>query len=162
MAEIQRTENPTISDVERIEIEIDKLPLDAAGIVEPRTLHEGRFSIYFLAALALAEGKVTTHNLTEEKVLNPELEALRKKVKAKGHSDVGLSSRVRVHMKDGTTYEKYTPAPKGSSENPLSAEELKEKFRDTSGLSPALAEEVIGNVMKLERVQSVAEILSLI
>jgi len=162
MAEIQRTENPTISDVERIEIEIDKLPLDAAGIVEPRTLHEGRFSIYFLSALALAEGKVTTDNLTEEKVLNRELNELRKKVKAKGLSDVGLSSHVKVHMKDGTIYEKYTAAPKGSSENPLSPEELKEKFRTTSFLRPAVAGEVIGKVMELERVQSLAEILSLI
>lgn len=153
---------PNISDVEQIEIEIDKLPLDAAGIVEPKTLHEGRFSIYFLAALALVEGKVTTDNLTEEKVLNPELEALRKKVKVKGLSDAGLSALVKIHMKDGTVYEKYTPAPKGSSENPLSDEELKEKFKTTSGLSPTIAEEVIEKVMRLEEVRSVNEILSLI
>jgi 2-methylcitrate dehydratase PrpD len=162
MVEIQKEMKPNISDVEQIEIEIDKLPLDAAGIVEPKTLHEGRFSIYFLAALALVEGKVTTDNLTEEKVLNPELEALRKKVKVKGLSDAGLSALVKIHMKDGTVYEKYTPAPKGSSENPLSDEELKEKFKTTSGLSPTIAEEVIEKVMRLEEVRSVNEILSLI
>ena len=162
MVEIQKKEKPPISDVEGIEIEIDKLPLDAAGIVEPKTLHEGRFSIYFLAALALSEGKVTTDNLTESKVLDAELETLRKKVKAKGLSDVGLSSHVKVHMKHGTTYEKYTLAPKGSSENPLSDEEVKEKFKITSGLSPTIAEEVIEKVMRLEEVRSINEILSLI
>lgn len=162
MVEIQKKEKPPISDVEGIEIEIDKLPLDAAGIVEPKTLHEGRFSIYFLAALALAEGKVTMDNLTEEKILDPELETLRKKIKARGLSDVGLSARVKVHMRDGTIYEEYTPAPKGSSENPVSDEEVKEKFKTTSGLSPTIAEEVIEKVMRLEEVRSVIEILSLI
>ncbi len=162
MIEIQKECHPLIEDVKAIEIDVDNLPLDAAGIVEPKTLHGGRFSIYFLAALALAEGKVTTDNLTEEKVLDPGLETLRKKVKARGLSNVGLSAHINVHMKDGTTYEKYTPAPKGSSENPLSDEELKEKFKTTSGLSPTIAEEVIEKVMRLEKLRSINEILSLI
>jgi len=150
MVEIQKEHHPPIEDVKAIEIEIDKLPLDAAGIVEAKTLHEGRFSIYFLAALALAEGKVTVDNLTGEKVLDAGLETLRKKVEARGLSNAGLSARVKVHMKDGTIHEKYTPAPKGSSENPLSTEEVKEKFKITSGLSPVVAGEVIEQVMGLE------------
>lgn len=162
MVEIQKKHHPRIEDVKEIEIEIDKLPLDAAGIVEPKTLHEGRFSTYFLAALALAEGKVTVDNLTEEKVLEPELERLRKKVKTIGLSDVGLSARVKVYMKDGTIHEKYTPAPKGSSENPLSTEEIKEKFKITSGLSSVVAGEVIERVMGLEGLPSLNEIISLI
>jgi len=162
MVEIHRTECPLISDVEEIEIEIDELPLDAAGIVEPRNVHEGRFSIYFLSALALAEGKITTENLTEEKVRDRELNELRKKVKAKGLSNIGLSSHVKVHMKDGITYEKYTSAPKGSSENPLTVEELKEKFMTASALSHSAAEKVIEKIMHLETVQSIGEILSVI
>ncbi len=162
MVEIQKKDNPPIRDVKEIEIEIDKVALDAAGTAEPKTLHEGRFSIYFLAALALSEGRVTIDNLTEENILNLELVVLRKKVRARGLSDAGLSCRARVHMKDGTIYEEYTPAPKGSSENPLATEEIKEKFRTTSGLSPAIAEEVIRKVMGLEGLPSVSEILSLI
>lgn len=78
MVEIQKQEGPSVSDVEKIEIEIDRLPLDAAGIREPKTLHEGRFSIYFVAALALREGRITIDNFTEEKVMDPELVSLRK------------------------------------------------------------------------------------
>lgn len=162
MVEIQKKQKLLISDVEGIEIEIDKLPLDAAGIVKPKTLHEGRFSIYFLAALALAEGKVTIDNLTEKKILNPELETLRKKITTRGLANVGLSAHVKVHMKDGTIYEEYTSAPKGSFENPLSTEELKGKFKVTSGLPTVIAEEVIEKVMGLEKLQSINEILSLI
>ena len=163
MVEIQKECHPIIEDVKAIEIEIDKLPLDAAGIVEPKTLHEGRFSIYFLAALALAEGKVTVDNLTEEKVLDPRLEILRKKINAKGGLfNVGLSASVKVYMKDGTIHEKYTPAPKGSSEKPLSTEEVIEKFKITSGLSPVVAGKVIEQVMGLDGLPSVNELISLI
>lgn len=161
MVEIRKNENPVISDIEKIELEIDELPLDAAGIIEPKTLHEARFSIYFLAALALTEGKVTVENFTERKVLEPELVALRKKIKATGLSNVGLSSNVAVHMKDGKIYKRYTPAPKGSLDKPLSPEELKDKFRSTSGLSPEKADRVIEKIMGLEKVESINEILSL-
>ncbi|MBL0715464.1 MAG: MmgE/PrpD family protein [Desulfosarcina sp.] len=162
MVEIRENEKPSVSDVEKIEIEIDTLPLDAAGIVEPRTLHEGRFSIYFLAGLALAEGKVTIENLIQEKILSPELVDLRKKVKATGHSGVGLSSHVKVYLKDGKIIEEYTSAPKGSVEKPLTPGELQEKFRTTCGLPPERAKAVIGKVMGLEKVGCMDEILSLI
>ena len=162
MVEIQNKENPLISDVEKVEIQIDNLPLDAAGRVKPETLHEARFSIYFLAALSLAEGKVTTENLIEEKVTSPEIEALRKKITTHGFSNICLSSHVKVYMKDGTIYERNTSAPKGSSENPLTVSEIKDKFRITSGLSPDRAGKLIESIMELEKAKSVAEILSLI
>ena len=162
MVEIKNENNPSVSDVEKVSIEIDNLPLDAAGIKEPKNLHEGRFSIYFLAALALSEGKVTTENLTGEKVLDPEINMLRKKIKIKGLDGVGLSSFVKLHMKDGRIYQKETPAPKGSSENPLSSDELKQKFIVTSGLSPAIAKQVIEKIMSMEDLKSMDEILSLI
>ena len=162
MVEIQNQEGPSVSDVEKIEIEIDRLPLDAAGIREPKTLHEGRFSIYFVAALALREGRITIDNFTEDKVMDPELVSLRKKVQAKGMLNVALSAKVRVIMKDGKVYERYTPAPKGSTENPLTFEALKDKFKTTSGLSPAAAERVIDKIMHMEKLSSIKEILSMI
>ena len=162
MVEIRKQENLHVSDIEKIEIEIDQLPLDAAGIVDPKTLHEGRFSIYFIAALALTEGKITVDNPTEEKVLDPDLITLRKKVHARGLFNASLSSKARIIMKDGKTYERHTPAPKGSTENPLTGEELKDKFKTTCGLSPDRAEAVIHQVMEMESLASVKDILTLL
>lgn len=159
MVEIRNQERPAVSDIERIDIEIDKLPLDAAGIKAPTTLHEGRFSIYLIAAMALRDGPPTIDNFTEEKVADPELIALREKVHATGLDNVALSSKARVVMKDGTVHERFTPAPKGSTENPLTGEELKDKFRATSGLSAERAESVIDRIMRMEELASVEEIL---
>jgi len=160
MVEIRNKEKPAISEIEKIEIEIDRLPLDAAGIKNPQTLHEGRFSIYFIAALALRNGHITVDNFTEEKVSDPELVALRKKVYATGLDNVALSAKVRIIMKDGTIYERFTPAPKGSTENPLTVEQLKDKFKITSGLSSERAESVIERIMRMEELSSVQDILN--
>ena len=65
-------------------------------------------------------------------------------------------------MKDGKVYERYTPAPKGSTENPLTFEALKDKFKTTSGLAPAAAERVIDKIMHMEKLSSIKEILSMI
>lgn len=162
MVEIQNQEKPRISDVEKIEIEIDQLPLDAAGIRDPKTLHEGRFSIYFIAALALREGQITLDTFTEDKVADAELISLRKKVQAKGMFNAALSAKARVIMTGGKVYERFTPAPKGSTENPISFEALKEKFRTTSGLSPEAAAHVIDQIMRMEELSSIKDILSLI
>jgi 2-methylcitrate dehydratase PrpD len=162
MVEIKDEINPVASDVEKIFIEIDNLPLDAAGIKDPKNLHEGRFSIYFLAALALSEGKVTTENLTAKKILDPEINTLKNKIETKGLDGVGLSSFVQMQMKNGRMYQKRTPAPKGSSENPLSPGELQQKFIVTSGLPPAIAEQVIEKVMCMEDLESMDEIISLL
>jgi 2-methylcitrate dehydratase PrpD len=162
MVEIRKEENPSVSEIEKIEIDIDQLPLDAAGIREPKTLHEGRFSIYFIAALALREGRITIDSFTEDKVTDPELILLRKKVQARGMFNAALSAKARVTMKDGRVYERYTPAPKGSTENPVTFEALKDKFKTTSGLSPAAAEGVIDKIMHMEQLASIKEILSLL
>ena len=159
MVEIRNQERPAVSEIERIEIEIDRLPLDAAGIKDPTTLHEGRFSIYFIAALALRDGQITIDNFTEDKVTDPELIALRKKVHATGLDNAALNSRVRIIMKDGTVHERFTPAPRGSAENPLTLRELIDKFKITSGLSPERADTVIDRIMRMEELTSVQEIL---
>ena len=159
MVEIRKQEKPAVFDIEKIEIEIDQLPLDAAGIKNPKTVHEARFSVYFIAAMALRDGPITIDNFTEDKVTDPELIALRKKVRATGLENAALSSRVRIIMKDGTVHERFTPAPKGSTENPLTLEALTDKFKITSELSSEKADAVIDRIMRMEELDSAQEIL---
>ena len=159
MVEIRNQERPAVSDIEKITIEIDKLPLDAAGIKDPKTLHEARFSLTFIAALALRDGPITIDNFTEKKVTDPELVAMRKKVHTTGLDNAALSARVRVILKNGTVHERFTPAPKGSTENPLTFKELTDKFMSTSGLPVERAETVIDRIMCMEELSSVRDIL---
>jgi 2-methylcitrate dehydratase PrpD len=46
--------------------------------------------------------------------------------------ELNLGARVAVTMKDGTTYSGFLEAPKGDPANPMSFDEIKEKFRNNA------------------------------
>ena len=125
---------------------------------------EGKFSLWFLAALALAEGNVTLDKFTDEKVNDPGLIKLRQKINAKLVRELKLGARVAVRMKDGKEYEKFLKAPKGSPENPLSFGEIGTKFRNAA--KPAISNENIERLIEkikiLEELRDIAEMISLI
>jgi len=100
-----------------------------------------------LAALSLSEGNVTLDKFTDEKVNDPRLIQLRKKVKATLVRELNLGARVAVKMKDGSIYRGFSEAPKGDPKNPMSFEEIEEKFRNIAGL--AIPEENMGLALEL-------------
>jgi 2-methylcitrate dehydratase PrpD len=165
MKELRTKENIPIDDVEEITMEVSRISTDAAGKIEPKTALEGKFSVYYCAAVALAEGEAGIDKFTDEKVNSPELVALRKKVKTVvvPDSDIYLGARATIRMKDGREFKAYTKAPKGDPDNPLSYDELAVKFK---GLVKNIVPEknidaLVSKIVKLEEVSNIGELISL-
>ncbi|OPX39809.1 MAG: hypothetical protein B1H13_08915, partial [Desulfobacteraceae bacterium 4484_190.3] len=111
MKELREKNNINVDDVKEIRIEAGKIALDAAGKVAPKTGLEGKFSTYYCAAVALAEGGASPDKFTDEKVNDPRLVALRQKVKISvPEPDLGFALRAVIQMKDGTEYSASTDA----------------------------------------------------
>jgi 2-methylcitrate dehydratase PrpD len=163
LEEIRTRENPDIANVERIDLEIGPVASTAAAIREPRLGVEGKFSVWFLAALALAEGSVTLDKFTDEKVNNPRLVNLRKKIQTRLDPRIGFGARVSVKMKDGVEYNEFLAKPKGDPDNPLTFAELAEKYRNAAGLaiSADAVETLIEKIKVLEKVKDMNEIVAL-
>jgi len=145
MKELRKREDIDVENISEIVLEAGKIVIEAAGKSSPKTGLEGKFSTYYCAAVALAEGAASPDKFTDEKVNDPRLVELRKKVKINiPESDLGFGVNAVIRMKDGTEYRASTKAPKGDPENPISYDELTEKFR-------GVTKEVIpgGNVEKL-------------
>jgi 2-methylcitrate dehydratase PrpD len=163
LEEIRTQENIDIDQVEKIDLEIGPVASTAAAIKEPKLGVEGKFSVWFLAALALAEGSVTLDKFTDEKVNNPELVKLRKKIETKLDPRIGFGARLCIKMKDGTEYKNFLAKPKGDPDNPLSFEELSEKYKTTAIL--VLSEKQIGvlidKIKILEKIENMNEIVAL-
>jgi len=136
----------------------------SAGITDPKIGVEGKFSLWFLAALSLAEGNVTLDKFTDEKVNDPLLKQLTKKVNATLVRELGLGARVAVKMKDGTVYLKAAKAPRGDPANPMSFAEVEDKFRDIAkeSISSTNIEQIIERTGCLEKLISLEEIFSLL
>jgi 2-methylcitrate dehydratase PrpD len=163
LEEIGTRLKPDIEEVEKIELEIGPVASTAAAIREPKIGAEGKFSVWFLAALALAEGSVTLEKFTDEKVNDPRLIRLRKKIETRLDPRIGFGARLRILMKDGSEYKAFLPKPKGDPENPLSFDELASKYRNAAKLaiSEEAVESLLGAVKQLEAAHDMSEIVGL-
>ena len=136
------------ADIERIDLSVHPLVLELTGKKTPQTGLEGKFSVYFAAAVAIAAGSVGVRQFTDEAVRDPATVALRDRVVAT--VDPGIREeqvRAVVTLKDGRRVEKFIEHVLSSVENPLSDQQLEGKFLD-------LADGVLGS----ERARALLEL----
>ncbi len=151
-------------EVEEISCDVARFCLDAAGQAEPKTALAGKFSVYYCAALALAEGVAGEDMFTDRKVLDPQMVALRKKVKARGvpgYKDT--EAKVTVTTKEGKTYSIYVDIPKGDPRNPPTDKEMEEKFRSlTAGVfAQPKMDRLVKTIWNLEKLGNIRQLIRL-
>jgi 2-methylcitrate dehydratase PrpD len=151
-------------DVEQISCEVSRFCLDSAGQVEPKTALAGKFSTYYCAALALAEGVAGEDMFTDRKVLDPKMVALRKRVRARivpGYEDT--QAKVAITTKAGKTYTAYVDTPKGDPRNPPTDKELEEKFRTLApvALSKRKMDRLVKTIWSLEKLGNLRQLIRL-
>lgn len=97
---------------------------------EPRTGLEGKFSTEHAAAVALVDRAGGIEQFTDERVVDPALAELRRRVTVEADEGLGpWQIRVFVHTADGRKLSHFIPAQKGDPRNPLSWDDLVAKFR---------------------------------
>lgn len=162
--EMRNKYNLKPEDVEAISCDVGKFCLDSAGQVEPKTGLAGKFSTYYCAALALAEGEAGENMFTDKKVLDPKMVALRKKVKAKvvpAYKDT--EAKVIITAKGGKKYSAYVDTPKGDPRNPPTDEELENKFRSLAPLvlPPKKIDSLVDTIWNLEKLGNIRQLIRL-
>ena len=163
LEEIRIKHQPNIEDVERIDIEVGPVASTAAALKEPVKGVEGKFSVWFLAAVALAEGNITVDTFTDEKVNDPRLIALRRKIHTSLDSRIKFGSRLSVKMKNGVEYKDFLAVPKGDPANPLSLNELITKYKKAAILAipEKNIELLIEKIKMLDKIKDINEIINL-
>lgn len=146
-----------IEQIEKIEVRAYKLAVSGHDHTEILGVGSAKMSIPFGVAVALQTGSAGLESYSQGTIANEKNLALTRKVSVT--EDEGLTalcpekraSILTIHMIDGTTHTKRIDYPKGEPENPLSKEELEEKFRGLAmygGLTEAECDEVINEVWK--------------
>ncbi|MDI7258753.1 MAG: hypothetical protein QME90_02400 [Thermodesulfobacteriota bacterium] len=114
-------------------------------------------------ALRLIKGGCGFKDYTEENVRDSAVRDMSRKIEEKYDKTMEIGggrkpARVEVKLKNGTTYEARVDFAKGSPENPLTREELEEKFRNlaTVVLSCERAEAIIKAVRDLDSMDDVS------
>jgi len=138
--QLRKAHSLTPDAIQRIDLSVHPLVLELTGKREPKTGLEGKFSVYFAAAVAIAAGAAGVRQFTDEWVRRPDVVALRDRVVATVDRSIGEAQvRAVVTLKDGRRLEKFVQHAVGSVEQPMSDADLEAKVRDlcATALTPA-------------------------
>jgi len=110
----------------------------------PRTEYEAKFSLPYSIASLLVHGRVDVSTYTDEAIVDPDVLALAAKVRyeVKDYETYprAFPGGVRIHTRDGRTLEAELAYQRGGHENPMSADEVRDKFRTNAALALSAAE----------------------
>jgi 2-methylcitrate dehydratase PrpD len=137
--QLRNEHNLTAEMIERIVLEVDPIVLELTDKRTPKTGLEGKFSVYYAAALAIVAGKAGEAQFSNDMVRDPVITALRDRVTATADPSIAKQqARVRVHLRDGRILELFVEEAVGSVKKPMTDAALEAKFMElTDGVLPA-------------------------
>jgi 2-methylcitrate dehydratase PrpD len=98
----------------------------------PRSDYEGKFSLQYSVASMLVRGHVSVSDFSDEAIADPAVLAVAGKVRYETPEyptyPQAFPGGVRVTLANGSTLERDFPHQKGGPENPMSDDEVREKF----------------------------------
>lgn len=153
---IREREGFDVNDVEAIHVDTYKLAVAGHDHTRIEGVNSAKMSIPYSLAVALCTGKAGLDEFTEKYIFDPKVLAVTEKVTV---SDTDELTRLcpgkrvaEVTVKTGKgVFSERVDYPKGEPENPLSQQELEDKFRGLAmygGLAPAECDEVIEELRK--------------
>ncbi len=151
----------TADQIDRVELKVHPLVLELTGKKTPQTGLEGKFSVYYAAAVALMQGAAGERQFSDKLAKEPAVVALRDRVVTTIDPAIGPEQvRVIVTLKDGRKLEKYIDNVIGSVKNPMSDAALEGKFADLAqGVIPAAqARRVMDLCWGVEKLANAADV----
>ncbi|HEX4785119.1 MAG TPA: MmgE/PrpD family protein [Candidatus Sulfotelmatobacter sp.] len=136
---------------------------------DPRTRETADHSLPYVIAAALVERQVTPAQFTGKKIMDPAIRAQLRKVEVVADPEIekvfpGLQRVVvNITATDGRVFSKQLDFPKGDPRNPLTDQEVEEKFAALAEgvLSIAAQKKLKDAIWNLENADSVGQVMAL-
>jgi 2-methylcitrate dehydratase PrpD len=159
----------TSSSIEEIELSVPAAVASLVNRPAPSTNRAATLgSGQYVMAVTAFRAKMDLTSFDEAFLQSSKVGGLMGKVKVIG--DIQLDryfpqswpGRVRINLKDGSAHTREIIIPKGEKENPMSAQEVEEKFLSlaTPVLGNAKARSLIGEIQVLEKSESLNRLLA--
>jgi 2-methylcitrate dehydratase PrpD len=122
----------------------------------PRNEYDAKFSLQYSTAAMLVHGRVGVGSYTDEAIRDARVLDLARKVRyeTKDYASypAAFPGGVRVSLRDGRVLEAELPYQRGGPDNPMSADEVRAKFRENASLCLATAavDELEDGILNLE------------
>lgn len=156
-------------EVEEINIFTYGLAKVAVGKGITESVVSAQFSIPYVAAVCLLDGKLGPRQLTKKRMSDPELLALAGKVKIEIDEELNAvypdktSSRVEIILASGDKLINQVDIPQGDPRDPMGLEELRNKLYLFAGeRERAKMDNIVNLIMNLEQAENIIELVEMI
>ena len=158
----------TAADVDRVEIDVDRIVPTILIYDRPSTGLEAKFSMPFCAAAAIVFGRVGLETFDEGGLLDPRVVSLMPRIRMNVDPALGVDapaltqSRVRVYLRDGRLLTGAANGARGYPATPASDGELETKFLSCAErtIPASSARKALGLLRDIERVADVRELMA--
>jgi 2-methylcitrate dehydratase PrpD len=130
---------PIVPDqIKKIRVGAYQATNDVCCYVHPASAFEAKFSLTYTVAARIVLGRVREKAFLEQSLQDSRIYALENKielfedVECTSHFPVRRSAKVSIEMQDGTIYSHYQKTRHGDPDEPLTDEELLDKFIELS------------------------------
>jgi 2-methylcitrate dehydratase PrpD len=171
MLELIRTHDVKPQQVKRVTVGTNHNMPNALIHHRPKNELQAKFSMEFCMAILLLERKAGLKEFTDEVVNRPDVQAMIQKVdfgvnpEAEAAGFDKMTTIIEVALNDGQVLKTRADFGKGSPANPMTDDELSDKFRECAawgGLDKAKAEQILALVWKIEALKDVNELTQLL
>lgn len=160
-------------DIATVEVVVNKISYDNLMFPDPVSEMEARFSMEYAIALAVTKGALKLIHFRPDAISDPTVRAWLPRIKmTMSPSDTPLPSadngrepaKVIVKTKDGRIFESYNQRARGVLQNPLSDNEMWEKFDDCVDgiMDSGLAARVRSCLETFEALENVGDMMRLL
>jgi len=151
-------------EIERIELQVHPQAKLVAGKPDPQTPLEAKFSLAYCVSIALRGARAVSTDFDAARLRDPALRDLIRRVAVEPRDDLEhTAARMAVRLRDGTTLDATTELALGNPGNPMSWDDLCEKFRGMA--APVLGdrtEELLGALRAFDAPGSFAAVQALL
>ena len=157
-------------DVVRLEVDVHPDLLNTVRFHKPTQGFRGKFSIDYVLAAMLLDGRVDLDSFSDEYCSSARMRAALDKVQVNAHPEwpndeaARRKSPVTITMKDGRKLTKLVEKVRGSPGNPMTRNELLDKYHGCASrvLSGERVERSIAALENLEKVATVREMMDVL
>jgi 2-methylcitrate dehydratase PrpD len=170
LLELMHEQRLKAEDVVEVTAHVHQGAIDVLGpVIDPRTLHQSKFSMGFVLALIALHGRAGLADFNDDSLREPAVRAFHDKVRMVLDPEIDRAyprrwmGRVSVKTRDGRTVEKKITSPKGDPDNCLTRAELEDKAlrlaRYDGGATEDEMRRVIERVWRLKAEKDVRDFL---
>jgi len=130
-----------------------------------------QFNLPYIAACAIIDGEVTEKQFTKERIADSKVHELAKKIKVIPDEDLDAiypedcrPTLVEIKTQKGEAYSKCVSYPKGDPRNPLTDEELSDKFLRWTcpSITEECAYEIKQAIFEIDRLEDISQFTELL